>query len=201
MTPAPVPVTTQPSPREPGPPTPPAQGPVLIETTIVEAPPPAQVEVSGSCDGSPSSQPQESSSSDDSCSHSDTSTDSSSSDDGCGSSPDQSSSDSTDDGCDSSSSSSDSSTDQSGDGCDSGSDSSSSSNSNCTLSRRPKRGRSRTSLVAWGICAALLPLRRSMRRREGRRSVLGFAGRWTRSSSWVAVSREARSLGRRWRAE
>ena len=170
MTPAPVPVTTKPSPREPGPPAPPTQGPVLVETTIVEAPPSEHVEVSGSCDGSPSSQPQESSTSDDSCSHSDTSSDSSSSDDGCDSSPNQSSSDSTDstdDGCDSGSSSSDSSTDKSGDGCDSGSDSSSSTNSNCTLSRRPKRGRSRTSLVAWGICAVLLPLRRSMRRRDG----------------------------------
>jgi len=168
MTPVAPPVATKPSPRDPGTLPPPAPGPVVVETRVVESPPPAQVEVSGSCDGSPSSQPQEeSSTSDDSCSHSDTSSDSSSSDDGCDSSSDQSSSDSTDDGCDSSSSSSDSSSDQSGGGCDSGSDSSSSSNSSCSLSRRPKRGRSRTSLVAWGICAVLLPLRRSIRRREG----------------------------------
>ena len=37
MTPAPLPVTTKPSPREPGPSAPPTQGPVLVETTIVEA--------------------------------------------------------------------------------------------------------------------------------------------------------------------
>ena len=57
--PAPPPVTTKPSPREPGPAPPPAQGPVVVETTVVKSPPPERVEVSGSCDGSPSSQPQE----------------------------------------------------------------------------------------------------------------------------------------------
>jgi hypothetical protein len=139
---------------------PPRQDPVLVETTVVDAPPPQPVEVSGSCDGSPQSQPQETSS-DDSCGHSDTSS-GSTSDDGCDGSSDQSS-DQSGDGCDSSSS--DSSEDQSS-GCDSSSSSSSSSSSDCSLARRSKRHRSRTSLVAWAICAVLLPLRRISRKRE-----------------------------------
>jgi hypothetical protein len=164
MTVAPPPVSTNPRPTEPGPAPHVGRGPVLVGTTVDHSPPP-QVVVSGSCDGSPSSQPEDSSSSDDSCSHSDDTSDTSSSDDGCDSSSDQSS-DQSGDGCDSSSS--DSSQDQSGSGCDGGSSSSSSnssSSSDCSMSHRPRRRRSRTSLVAWGMCAVLLPLRRSMRRR------------------------------------
>lgn len=166
MTVAPPTMTPNPPPTEPHPNPSREPRPVVVETTVVETPP-TQVTVSGSCDGSPASDPQDSSSSDDSCSHSDGSSDTSSSDDGCDGSSDTPSSDSADQsggGCDSSSS--DSSSDQSGGGCDSGSSSSSSSSSSdCSVSRRPRRHRSRTSLVAWGICAVLLPLRRAVRKR------------------------------------
>jgi hypothetical protein len=166
---APPNVTT---PRDPEPPPDPPQLVAVGETTGQPVPY-EHVEVSGSCDGSPQSQPQESS--DDSCSHSDSSSDSSS-DDGCDSSHDQPT-DQSDDGCDSSSSNSaqdpggdgcdggSQDSGQSSDGCDSSDSSSSSSSSDCAMARRPRRHRSRTSLVVWSLCAVLLPLRRFARKR------------------------------------
>jgi hypothetical protein len=150
MTVQPPPQLTKPAPSGVRHDPPSVQEPVYVETTVVDAPPPQPVEVSGSCDGSPQSQPQETSSD-------------SSSDDSCDSSSDSSSNQS-DDGCDSSSSSSSSDSGSSSDGC--GSSSSSSSSSDCSVARRARRHRSRTSLFAWAICAVLLPLRRVTRKRE-----------------------------------
>jgi hypothetical protein len=134
-------------------------------TTMVPAPQ-VSVNASGSCDGSPSSSSgsesdSEDTSSDDSCDHSDTS-DASSSDDGCDSHSDSSSDSAkndSSDGCDSGSHSDTSSSD----GCSGGGGGSS--NESCSLSRRSRRGRPRTSLVLWSACAVLLSWRRAQRRR------------------------------------